>query len=237
MRYLSAAALISSLSYHVAAHGRVKSVTIGGQIYEGSEFIWPDSDRSIGFILPTAYHDANIICHKNASPASKAVPVIAGDIIALSWPDWPMTDPHPGVFLNYLAAGGTNNPTSIEKTKLKFFKISQFGYDPSVDINGPDKGLATGSFKKAGLVSRVHITSSLKSGIYVLRHEIIALHEAERPNGAQNYPQCITLQVNNGGTATPEGILGTELYKEDEPGVSRKHNDGCNRFNFCLDTG
>ena len=39
----------------------------------------------------------------------------------------------------------------------------------------------------------VKIPSSLASGSYVLRHEIIGLHSAGNPNGAQNYPQVSTL--------------------------------------------
>jgi hypothetical protein len=40
-----------------------------------------------------------------------------------------------------------------------------------------------------GFSWNVKVPSSLAPGSYVLRHEIIGLHSAGNPNGAQNYPQ------------------------------------------------
>jgi methionine-rich copper-binding protein CopC len=234
MRSVSVAVFTAWLAHQVAAHGSVNSVSVGSTKYTGYEpsnkpgtppnpakgVVWASNDEDIGFVLPTDYSNANIICHKNASPAPKAATVAAGGTISLSWPNWPKTDPHPGVFLNYLAAAGTDDPTKIDKNQLSFFKISQAGYDPTVDVKGPDAGLATGSFKKAGLVAQVQIPANIKPGTYVLRHEIIALHEAEQINKAQNYPQCVTVQVTGGGSATPDGVPATQLYKATDPGVS-----------------
>lgn len=53
----------------------------------------------------------------------------------------------------------------------------------------------------------------------MLRHEIIALHGAATLNGAQNYPQCINIEITGSGTAAPTGTLGTALYKNTDPGV------------------
>lgn len=65
----------------------------------------------------------------------------------------------------------------------------------------------------------VTIPTDIASGNYVLRHEIIALHSAEEADGAQNYPQCVNLQITGTGTATPSGTLGTALYQESEAGI------------------
>jgi hypothetical protein len=65
----------------------------------------------------------------------------------------------------------------------------------------------------------VTIPTDIAPGNYVLRHEIIALHSAGQVNGAQNYPQCVNLQVTGSGTATPSGVLGTALYSETDPGI------------------
>jgi hypothetical protein len=65
----------------------------------------------------------------------------------------------------------------------------------------------------------VTIPSTIASGPYVLRHEIIALHGAENSDGAQNYPQCINIEVTGGGSDVPSGTLGEALYKETEPGI------------------
>ena len=67
----------------------------------------------------------------------------------------------------------------------------------------------------------VTIPSTIAKGDYVLRHEIIALHEARAGGGgAQNYPHCINLEVTGSGTdSLPTGTLGTELYKRTDPGI------------------
>ena len=65
----------------------------------------------------------------------------------------------------------------------------------------------------------VAIPSNIKAGNYVLRHETIALHQAQGVGGAQLYPQCVNLKITGGGSDTPDGVLGTELYKSNDPGI------------------
>jgi cellulase len=43
---------------------------------------------------------------------------------------------------------------------------------------------------KNNFKTSVKLPSKLAPGNYVIRHEIIALHGASSPNGAQLYPQC-----------------------------------------------
>lgn len=64
------------------------------------------------------------------------------------------------------------------------------------------------------------IPKNLKAGDYVIRHEIIALHGGQSPNGAQNYPQCLNLRVGGSGTVAPSaGTVGSSLYKSTDPGI------------------
>jgi len=65
----------------------------------------------------------------------------------------------------------------------------------------------------------VKVPSSIKAGNYVLRHETIALHQAQGVGGAQLYPQCANLIITGGGSDTSDGVLGTELYKWNDPGI------------------
>lgn len=70
------------------------------------------------------------------------------------------------------------------------------------------------------LTWNVKVPSTLAAGNYVLRHEFIALHQAQQPGGAQAYPQCINIQVADGGsTPLPSGTTGDKLYTTDEPGI------------------
>jgi len=66
----------------------------------------------------------------------------------------------------------------------------------------------------------VTIPKSLKAGNYVIRNEIIALHQAGTVGGAQNYPQCANLKVTGSGTAVPTGgIPATAFYKPADNGI------------------
>lgn len=63
------------------------------------------------------------------------------------------------------------------------------------------------------------IPASIAPGKYVLRHEMIALHSAGDANGAQNYPQCLNIEVTSDGTETPAGEPATSFYKADDAGI------------------
>ena len=104
--------------------------------------------------------------------------------------------------------------TSADKTKLKFFKIDEVGLlDASKELWGADVLLQN------NLTWHVRIPLDIAPGNYVLRHEMIALHAAGQKDGAQNYPFCFSLAISSEGTKNPEGVLGTSLYKNSEPGV------------------
>ncbi|KAL2022514.1 hypothetical protein VTK56DRAFT_5121 [Thermocarpiscus australiensis] len=72
----------------------------------------------------------------------------------------------------------------------------------------------------------VGIPEGLERGAYVLRHEIVALHYAAREGGAQNYPLCANIWVEEAAegnkTAAPftmDGYDAREMYRLDDPGI------------------
>lgn len=106
--------------------------------------------------------------------------------------------------------------STVDKTTLEFFKIDEAGLIS--DATSP------GTWASDDLIANnnswsITIPSTIASGPYVLRHEIIALHSAGSTDGAQNYPQCINLMVTGGGSDTPAGVLGESLYTETDPGI------------------
>lgn len=65
------------------------------------------------------------------------------------------------------------------------------------------------------------IPSCLKSGYYLVRHEIIALHAAYSYPGAQFYPGCHQLQVTGSGTKTATSLVAIPgAYKSTDPGIT-----------------
>lgn len=119
--------------------------------------------------------------------------------------------------MDYLAACPNNDCTTADRTQLKFFKISEVGLiDKAKEPNGLWGSDVMFQTNKSWTVE---IPPNIAPGQYVLRHEILALHEADRPGGIQMYPQCLNLDVQGGGSDRPEGVLGTELYTEGGPGM------------------
>ncbi|KAI3397026.1 hypothetical protein diail_11261 [Diaporthe ilicicola] len=211
----------------VSAHGYVASWEIGGTTYKGfdeqwavsqgtntgDEFIaWSTSASDNGYVAPDAYASADIICHRDAkNGALNNATVAAGDTIKAIWNTWP--DSHHGPVMDYLAPA--DDPTSVDKTTLSFVKIAETGL-----VSGSNPGTwASDQIISNGLSWEITIPEGTPAGNYVLRHEIIALHSANQANGAQNYPQCVNIQVTGGSGSFPEGTKGEALYTADADGI------------------
>jgi len=95
---------------------------------------------------------------------------------------------------------------------LKFFKIAEEGF-----VDG--KWAADKINAASGFTWKTTIPSDIAPGKYVLRHEIIALHGGPNPNGAQNYPQCLNIEITGSGTAKPAGVSATTFYTPTDPGI------------------
>lgn len=208
-----------------AAHGFVQYIKADGVQYRGYDpgFRnqnpapkvpgWTANNPDIGFVAPTSFSSADIICHKNATPGQAYVNVRAGSTITIQWYTWP--ESHVGPIMDYIASCN-GNCMSVDKNSLKFVKIKQgawkSGYLPGKWVT--DDLIANG-FKY-----NLQVPSGLASGQYVLRHEIIALHGGFNLNGAQNYPQCINLNVTSGGSKTISGgTAATSFYQNTDPGI------------------
>lgn len=226
MSIIQTTALLASFAASVAAHGYVQGIVADGTYYQGyspsfqyqspppTVIGWSDpEDLSNGYIAPDAYADPDIICHLDATPGGTSAKVTAGGTVELQWTTWP--DSHHGPVLDYLAPV-SGAWADIDKTTLKFFKISQGGL---IDGSSSPGTWATDNLISNNNTWSVTIPTGITPGKYVLRHEIIALHSAGQKDGAQNYPQCINLEITGSGTDSPVGTLGTALYKEDDPGI------------------
>ena len=211
----------------VTAHGVVSGIVADGVYYQGYtpslQYQNPPpkvvgwsipEDLSTGFVDPNNYTTPEIICHLGATPGQASASVKAGGTVTLEWTPWPVS--HHGPVIDYLA-NCNGECTMVDKTTLKFNKIDGVGL-----IN--DKP-APGTWASDQLIANnnswtVTIPTSIAPGNYVLRHEIIALHSAENADGAQNYPQCINLQITGSGTnSLASGTLGKVLYTSTDPGV------------------
>lgn len=233
MRLYQIAAVSAWAQLGVYAHSHMSYFIIDGDAYQGYDpkidnpsllAAWSTSVEEDGWIGFGSYDLPDIVCHVNATNPLGYAPVAAGDRIHLQWMGWP--EGHHGPVLTYLAHCGDDSQSCAEKdkTELEFFEIGRAGLlDP--DVKSAPYETANGYWATDELISRNHtwmveIPPAISAGFYVLRHELIALHYATNPGlGPQHYPQCLSLEVTGEGTERPEGLLGTELYKVDEPGL------------------
>ncbi|KAI1851752.1 hypothetical protein JX265_010986 [Neoarthrinium moseri] len=220
------ALLLSAFCFaaQATAHGIASALVVGSTFYDGynpsyqyknpppTVVGWsvPD-DLQNTFISPDKFGTADMVCHLGAKPAGAAVPLKGGDVVEVQWTPWPAS--HKGPVIDYLA--NCNGPCeTVDKTKLKFFKIQEVGFiDPASDLWAAN---VLASNNNSWLV---RIPSDIAPGNYVLRHEIIALHAAGGTNGAQAYPFCYNLAIDGTGSAKPDGIPATQFYKANDPGI------------------
>nr|QBL14594.1 lytic polysaccharide monooxygenase [Talaromyces verruculosus] len=223
---VAALSAVLALASTVAGHGYVQNIVIDGESYSGyivTQFPyesnppavigWATTATDLGYVDPTEYTNADIICHKNATPGALSAPVAAGGTVELQWTTWP--DSHHGPVISYLA-NCNGNCSTVDKTKLDFVKIDASGLIDDTTVPGT---WASDQLIAANNSWTVTIPETIAPGNYVLRHEIIALHSAENTDGAQNYPQCINLEITGSGTASPTGTPGEELYTPTDPGI------------------
>lgn len=204
--------LTAGLAGSAAAHGIVMKIMVGEKVYDGYDpnFQYMDNPPpTIGWASPPTqdrgpvpmgkYQDPDIICQREATPATTSAEIAAGDDISLQWSEWP--ESHHGPMLDYLADCGGDCST-VDKTQLKWFKIDGVGMT-DVSTVGATLTITTlinligeqnpPTFADDDMITNnntwtVQIPASIKAGNYVLRHETIALHQAQGAGGAQNYP-------------------------------------------------
>ncbi|KAF2101255.1 hypothetical protein NA57DRAFT_34258 [Rhizodiscina lignyota] len=223
---LKAAALLGIFASSALAHGTVSGIRADGVYSEGWQLSyyydiqngvafpptpgWYAENLDNGFISPDNYTDPNIICHKNARNANITATVKAGGTIDFLWTPWPAS--HIGPVFTYVA-NCDGNCSAVDKTTLEWVKIDEGG------INFDTQTWATADLIANNNTWTTKVPSTLAAGQYVFRHEIIAMHGAEAEDGAQNYPQCLNIEITGSGTDKPEGTLGTKLYTPTEPGI------------------
>lgn len=221
-------ATIGALATTVFAHGNVDQIKVDGkdfvghplQLYyakkNGGEVTkhvgWYAENLDNGFVEPNSYGSPDIICHKNAEADANTISasVAAGGKVDFLWNTWP--ESHVGPVLTY-AAKCADSCEGVDKTSLKWFKIDAEGFDGTTNQWAAEKLI------KNNNTWTTTIPSDLAAGNYVLRHEIIALHGAGSENGAQNYPLCYNIEITGGGSANPEGVVGTSLYTSKDAGI------------------
>jgi len=111
----------------------------------------------------------------------------------------------------------TSGFTSCDGKGASWFKIDEEGLTSGTNLNSNNWGTAE---VMATLKWTSTIPASLKPGDYLIRHELLALHQANTP---QFYPECAQLTVTGSGSAMPSGAFLTSIpayAAQSDPGVT-----------------
>ncbi|KAK2729350.1 endoglucanase ii [Colletotrichum kahawae] len=172
----------------------------------------------------TNVNDADLACNKNlifldesviAVPAGVSVGTwwghVIGGAIGPGDEDQPIADSHKGPIMAYLAK--VDNAAKASSTGLSWFKIAESGLR--------NNQWATDNLRADDGWFNFTMPSCVASGDYLMRVEIIALHEAfvgmEQP---QFYMECAQIRVEGSGTNT--GVDFAEFpgaYQLKDPGI------------------
>ncbi|TIA98171.1 hypothetical protein E3P88_00832 [Wallemia ichthyophaga] len=214
---------VSSLLSLVAAHGIVKQVILNDQTHTGpypnygddSEIKSKGPIRQVTNTKPIKdIYSPNLSCGRDSVPSEYSAPVAAGTDVEFIWNGgedgipWPHST---GPIITYM--GNCNGDCkNVDPTTIDFFKISE-------DDKRPDGMWEQATLKNFNTV-KATVPWDIASGNYMIRHEIIALHEANMVGGCEFYPSCINVQVQGGGDAYPsDTVKFPGGYNEQDPGI------------------
>lgn len=214
-RALFALGLIAMLAQSAYAHTYLSSVVIGGKALTEGDCVRPhpattydnpislvsSPDMTCGF-LPQAAEAANRKC-----------PIAAGATISIQWhhnnnlsTDDILDPSHKGPILVYLANSDTGSGNV-------WFKIFEDGWTASTNTWATDRMIAA-----KGLTT-VTIPSDIAPGNYLLRAEVLALHNAYNLDGVQPYVGCVELTISGSGSSKPAGVAFPGAYLDTDPGI------------------
>jgi hypothetical protein len=168
------------------------------------EWQWPSYNPILSI------SDPNIRCNGGTSAALNAT-LAAGQTVTAVWAQWTHQQ-GPVMVWMFKCAGAFSSCTGAG---AGWFKIDQMGMT-APPLTGTSWGTAV---VEAKLQWTSTIPASLAPGNYLIRHELLALHQAYTP---QWYPECAQLVITGSGTASPSGSYLTSIpsyASATDPGV------------------
>ncbi|KAJ8108505.1 hypothetical protein OPT61_g8124 [Boeremia exigua] len=211
MKYSYAFALAAAAAPLASAHATFQSFVVDGQEVGSKAVRVPAKGNTP--ITDVTSTDMN--CNGGAA-ATETFEVAAGSELTFQWhhntgysagdPDEPIAASHKGPIMVYIAPAESNGEGAVW-TKLTEAGLS--GGKWAVDTFIANKGQHSVTLP------------DLAAGEYLIRPELIGLHEGNRQNGAQFYNGCGQIKVTGSGSVSlpATGVDMTKAYSASDPGV------------------
>lgn len=167
----------------------------------------------------------DMTCGKVALTDDTIIPVSAGDRVGAWWghvlggpmspddADHPIASSHHGPITAWLAP--VEDAASAEAdSSLGFFKVAEDGFDMETNTWGVDNMIANDGW------AYFDVPECIAPGDYILRVELLALHSAYEPMGAQFYISCANIRISGDGDFEPDETQNFPgAYEQDDPAI------------------
>ncbi|CAI6339644.1 unnamed protein product [Periconia digitata] len=206
------------LLQRVTAHGGCLNYTVGDIWYPGyspyddpipqdaapwmPQRKWVTNDP---IFSPT---NISLACNAPGDPARAYIPLLPGQPITAVYMYWVHTV---GPMIAWMARCPSDDCHTTDASRVSWFKIGQRGLESGTIETGT---WFQGSFSRwdgSPSLWTETVPEGLQKGRYLIRHEIVSLHSAGKP---QFYPQCAHVEVGGEGVESPG-----EEYLTRIPGV------------------
>ncbi|KAI0033874.1 glycosyl hydrolase family 61-domain-containing protein, partial [Vararia minispora EC-137] len=207
----------------VSAHGFLGQCTIDGVMHKGTgdggspanTAIRPTKPYDVGPVKGASNTDlrCGLSPVQNAALQADAQPGSTVDVlwVGQNFGNWIH---EVGPVMAYMAeCTGVKDCTTFDPANAKWFKVDQKG----LKSDGTTWYMAD---LYNGKPVSFNIPQNLKAGNYLLRSELIALHNAVTVGGAEFYPNCVQLKVGGSGTGVPSQTVSFPgAYSDSDPGI------------------
>lgn len=217
MKVTSTIAMVAGLVASVSAHTQVFGVSVNGVSQGDGRGVYvrsPPSNSPVKDVTNPA-----IECNVNNVAVPKKVVAKAGDKLTFKWfhntpgaGDDCIDPSHLGPIMHWIAPLDSNGNGAV------WSKIAETGFE-----NGE---WAVQTLRANNCEWTITIPPQVKAGDYLIKGEVIALHEADtnfRSNnarGAQFYPSCSQFTITEGGDVVPnENFNFIGGYTPTDPGI------------------
>ncbi|KAF2015551.1 carbohydrate-binding module family 1 protein [Aaosphaeria arxii CBS 175.79] len=198
-----------------AAHATFQEMLVNGKS-QGSTGVRGTSDQNNPILSTAADLASDMMICKGGSKVAGSVSVASGDKLTLQWhhnnpssgagdADEPIAASHRGPIIVWVAKAETEGKGNA------WVKIQQSGLSGGT--------WAVDTFRSNA--GKIDVTvPDLAAGDYLIRSEIIALHEGDRAGKAQLYNGCGQIKVTSNGKKTiTNGANIQSVYKTDDAGI------------------
>ncbi|PSN67305.1 glycoside hydrolase family 61 protein-like protein [Corynespora cassiicola Philippines] len=200
------APLLAYLAHSTSAHGGALNYTVGETWYPGYAPYDDQPSQDAAPWMPQRKWTSNdpifsptspsIACNTPGTPARAYIPIRAGENITAVYYYWVHTV---GPMIAWLA-DCHGDCAALDANTADWFKIGQRGLEEGTVETGTWFQKSFSRWDGGPSLWSERIPRALRPGKYLVRHEIISLHSANKP---QFYPECAHLEVSGDGEAFP----------------------------------